>query len=61
MTAAQRIMVEQEDALFGPPELQESARTIAEASATGQGLPPRVVDRAVIERIARLARHPDED
>jgi hypothetical protein len=48
-------------ALFGPSELQEAARAIAEASATGQGLPPRVDDRAIIERVARLARHPDKD
>jgi hypothetical protein len=30
-------------------------------SATGQGLPPRIADRAVIERVARLAGHPDKD
>ena len=55
-------MVEQEaDDLFGAPGLQEAAHAIAEVCATGQGLPPRVVDRAVIERIARLARHLDDD
>ena len=50
----------EQDALFGPPELQEAALVIADASATGQGLPPRVADRAVIDRVARLARHPDK-
>jgi hypothetical protein len=60
MSAAQHSMAEQ-DALFGPPELQEAARAIAEASANGQGLPPHVADRAVIERVARLARHPDKN
>lgn len=54
-------MSEQDGALFGSLELQEAARALAEACATGQGLPPRVVDRAVIERVAALARHLDDD
>jgi hypothetical protein len=52
---------EQDAALFGPADLQAAARLLAEASALGQGLPPRVADRAVIDRVARLAQHPAEN
>jgi hypothetical protein len=52
---------QEEDALSGTLGLREAARAIAEASAIRQGLPPRISDPAVIERLARLARHLNDD
>jgi hypothetical protein len=46
--------------LFGPDELQEAARELAERTAAAQGLPVRVTDRAVLERVARIACADDD-
>ena len=45
---------------LGPAELQKAARELAERSAAGQGLPARVTDRGVLERVARLVRPSSE-
>jgi hypothetical protein len=39
---------------LGPADLEEAARDLAERSADAQGLPARVTERSVIERVARL-------
>lgn len=41
--------------LLGSPELQAIARDLADRTAAKQGLPARIQDRAVLERVARLA------
>jgi len=45
--------------LLGPDDLQEAARDLAERTAAAQGLPVRVTDRGVLERVACLARPRD--
>lgn len=39
-------------------EIQKAAREMAERSAREQGLPPKVTDPRVIERIAAILREP---
>jgi len=50
-----RVMVDPHDPLFGPDDLQAAACELAERTAAEQGLPLRVKDHVVLERVARLA------
>jgi hypothetical protein len=44
--------------LAEPDEIRRLARAAAERSATAQGLPQRIVDRAALQRVAALLRPP---
>jgi hypothetical protein len=46
--------------VIGPDEREEAARELAERTAAAQGLPARVTDRGVLERVARIACADDD-
>ncbi len=45
--------------LLGPDDVQTAARELAERTAASQGLPARVTDHVLLERVACLARSRD--